>query len=121
MTATEGLRRASVVQHVAQRCRSERSDDADGARMLGSARLRRRIEQAFGFQLGLELQEALVERAKARRPEPLHRELEAATRLVEADHTCGLDLHPLLELGLESGGAAAEHHAVDLRFRDPSA
>ena len=102
-------------QDVAQRGRGERGQHADRARVRRQLALGGFVEQALALELLLEPQEALVERPDAGAAQAFDGELEAAARLVQGDQRARLDLHAVAQLPVERRGAAAEHHAVDLR------
>ncbi len=77
--------------HIVQRGRAGRRDQADAARHQRQRPLAVGIEQAFAFQLRFQPQELLEQRAL---PGPLHAlddQLEIAPRLVHADTPAQLD------------------------------
>ena len=73
------------------------------------------VEHAFGAELVLEPEEALVKRAEARAAHRVDGELEATARLVKRGERAHLHLHAIARLPVEESRPAAEHHALDLR------
>ena len=74
------------------------------------------VEQPFALELCFEPQEALIQRTEPRLPHPFDVELEAPARLVQGHERADFDAHPFAGSPIQQRGAAAEHHAVDLRL-----
>ena len=102
-------------QHVVQRRRAQRSHDPDATRVGRKHALAHRIEQTLGFELGLQPQELLVERAGAGTLHRLDDELEFTTRLIQAKPAMQLDALAVGRREGEQGAGAAKHHATQHR------
>ena len=79
----------------------ERRHDADLARERGQRPLARRIEQAFGLQLLLELLEGQLQRAEALRLQVVAEQLILALRLVDRQPAARDDVQAILGLELQ--------------------
>ena len=86
-----------------------RSNDADALRKPRDGPLARRIEQAFGRQLLLQLFEGELQRAVALRLDGFHQKLILAARFVDIDVAARQDRHAVLRLEFQvaqrSGGS----------------
>src|SRR5262249_49571350 len=102
-------------EHVAQRRRLGRGDDADAARKGRERALARGFEETFGLELRLELLEGLEEPAQARATHLLDRELVRPARFVKRDASAYFDFLAVLGLEIEEARARLPHHAIDLR------
>ncbi|CAG9211942.1 hypothetical protein BVI1335_2250002 [Burkholderia vietnamiensis] len=103
-------------QHVAQRGRLQRRDDADRARMHGQRPLALGREQPLGLELRLQAQERLVQAPLPGAPHGLDVELHLAARLVHRDDRAHLDAIALARREFRILRPAAKHHAAHLRL-----
>ncbi|VWC42463.1 hypothetical protein BLA6860_07099 [Burkholderia lata] len=103
-------------QHVAQRGRLQRRDDADRARVGRQRPLALGREQPLALELRLQPQERLVQAPLPGAPHGLDVELHFAARLVHRDDRAHLDPVAFARRELRVLGAAAEHHAAHLRL-----
>ena len=103
------------VQNIAQ-CRGlRRGHNADAAGQRGNRFLAGSVEQAFGFQLGLELFKRNLERARALRFQVFRRNLQFATVLVDGHPAANHHLHAIFRTKPQQARLRAEHHDADLR------
>jgi hypothetical protein len=99
---------------VVQRRSSQGRHDAHGARHGRQRTLARRIEQPFGFETRLALQELLEQRALPRAPQALDDQLQVAARFVHREAAAHLHLVAIARRKVEQPGSAAEHGAAQL-------
>src|SRR5262249_6030550 len=93
----------------------ERRDDADFPRQERQRTLALGSEQAFGFELVLQLLERHLELPEAARLQHLADELILALRFVRADSRARDDVLAVLRLEAQITHSRAKHHCLDLR------
>ena len=101
-------------EHVAQRRRSGRCNDANGARKGRQRAFNMRIEQAFVRQLFLQLQERLEQGAGAGTHQSIHVELVITTRFEQRQRGAHFHRIAIARLPVESPGAVFPHGAAHL-------
>ena len=97
---------------IAQRRRAERGDHAQPARVGRHGPLQRRIEQAFGFEPRLQIEELFEQRARACTLHGLDHQLQLASWLVHAQPTSQLDQLTILRREVQQHGSATEHRTA---------
>jgi hypothetical protein len=112
ITGSAGMRRPKAVS---TSCRAAARGEA--ARKSRQGTLSGGIEQAFGFESGLELEKSLVQPAGAGATDGLGTQLEFPTGLVQRGQGANLDM---VAIGRHEVGvlvSSAEHHAAHLGAR----
>ena len=100
--------------HVMQRGSAQRGHDADRPRHGGQRPLAGGVEQAFGLEARLALQELLEQRALPGPAQALDHQLQIAARLVHRQATADLDLVAIARREIEQARGAPEHGAAQL-------
>ena len=100
---------------VAERCAVERRHDPDFGRQRRQRPLARRVEEALGLELLLQLLERQLQRAEALGLEVVAEDLILALRLVDADPAARDHAQSVFGLELQVAHGRAVHHRLDLR------
>ena len=103
--------------HIAQSGCAQRGDQPQPPWKGSKRALTGGVKQALGFQLGLDAQKGLVQRALPGATHAFHNQLQIAARLINGQAARNLDLVAIAGLPAEQAGGTAEHGTAQLPLR----